>query len=115
MYHPFNIQQEKEMAGANLLCFLPLIKTDLTVNSLFVLQMEKFYSLLLIWKEDQEGLIFGMQTFKLMAQRVIQLMQVKLILKMMSRRHSIIVQVETLFFLQMECREWADLTFLLQR
>src|SRR6187551_2009388 len=77
MYHQFIIQTRKEMAGANLTCFLPLIKRDPAVNNLFVLQMEKLYSLLLIWKVDQVDLIFGMQTFKLMAQPVIQLMPVK--------------------------------------
>src|SRR6185436_5988211 len=77
MYHPFIIQTRKEMAGANLSCFLPLIKKDLVVNNLFVLQTEKLYSLLLIWRVDQVVLIFGMQTFKLMAPRVIRSMPVK--------------------------------------
>src|SRR6186997_2080277 len=74
MYHPFIIQTRKEMAGADLSCFLPLIKKDPAVNNLFVLQMEELYSLLLIWRVDQVDLIFGMQTFKLMAQRVIRSM-----------------------------------------
>src|SRR5215204_6306304 len=72
-YHPFTIQQGKEMDGANLHCFLPLIKKGLAVNNLFVLQMEKFYSLLLIWKADPVDLIFGMQIFRRTVQQVIRL------------------------------------------